>query len=344
MPKKMGVKRLNSDELTLQQYRRLSVARDVLTGTGSPVCTCRLCRKYGAEYVSVNDLGKLKVGYGGIQHCGSIWACPMCSIQISRERRAKLSALAVRERSKGHGAALLTFTLQHGTTDRLADLLDVMTLSHKKMHSGAGWASFARSVNYVGSIRTIEINFGAHGWHPHYHELLITEHDLDQHDARLDTLNQRWRDCLAFNSGFADSEHGYKYRVGYGNVSDYLTKWGIVPELVNPGTKLPRTGGYSPFQLLDVVANNGKRAPWARRAFDEYVAGTKHVHQFHSSPVFGKDLKIDDVHEIEPFEPLALLTSDAWYQVWSNGWRGELLVAARAGFLHKWLSEHIHSI
>lgn len=40
-------------------------------------------------------------------------------------------------------------------------------------------------------------------------------------------------------------------------------------------------------------------------------------------------------------EPLALLNTAQWAFIWENGLRAQLLIAAKSGFLHKWLGETI---
>lgn len=340
----MKQEKISLDQYLILAYKRQETARSVLTGTGAGVCACRICRRHGSEFVTIDDHGGNRIAYGGLQTCKMVWVCPLCSIAISRNRRALMSALAVRQRSIGNEAALLTYTVSHKYDDSLTGVLELLKNAHKKMHSGAGWQSLQRSIDYRGSVKTVEINIGSNGWHAHLHEIVFFGDTCRYgHAVIFEKMARRWSDSVAFFGGTASLANGFDVRIGHGKATDYVTKWGLVPELINNGAKTPRTGGFSPFQLLDVIAGNPVKRSWAKQMFFEYYQSTASIHQFNPSDQYKREFK-DSAKTIKSdaeLEPLAQLTSAEWAQVWERGLRGELLIAAKSGFLHKWLSENI---
>lgn len=327
----------------IASYRRLSMARKVLAGTNDPVCACRLCRIFGAESVELLVGNPGTAWYHRVQHCKKPWLCPICSLNLSKRRRAQMANIIKDERSTGRGAALLSYTLAHTKSDSLKSLLGCLRAAHKALHSGAGWQSIAKPAGWVGSIRAIEITYGANGWHPHIHEIAFFENDGLTPARRielLDPLRDRWLMCLARFGGQAERDLGLDIRPAYGSVQDYVGKWGIVPELVNGGFKTPKRGGYSPFQLLDIVADRSSRSSWAQSVFYEYFDATHGVRQLVPSPQYRSRMVIKDEDHADERDDLVLAQFDTlqWADIWERGLRADVLLAARAGVLDDYLN------
>jgi hypothetical protein len=330
-----------SDIFLVTAYRRLSEARRIISGTGDPICACRLCRQRNSETVQIMDGGLGRSYYVGLQHCHKIWTCALCSLQISNARRAAMAALVKKERSSGHGACLITYTLSHRRSDSLKTSLGRLQSAHKKLHSGAGWQSIQNRVGWLGSVRAIEITYTENGWHPHIHELSFFKHDdrtPDQRKSDLGALVGRWLDCLEYVGGSGSAQRALDIRAAYGRVDEYVGKWSIVPELVSSGAKAPRGGGIVPFQMLDLI-NQGVEKAFLESLFYEYKTEVHGIHQLHPSPTYraafvepkesGRDIS-DDL-------PLAQFDSEDWYAIWSRGLRAECILAARHGVLDDFL-------
>ena len=246
------------------------------------------------------------------------------------------------ERSAGRGAALLTYTLAHTKTDSLKTVLGALKDAHKALHSGAGWQSIARPAGWLGSIRCIEINYGANGWHPHIHEIAFFEADNLAPERRielLEPLRDRWLMCLARVGRTAERDLGLDIRPAYGSVHDYVGKWGIVPELVNGGFKVPKRGGFSPFQLLDIVADRSVKSSWAQSVFYEYFDATHGVRQLFPSPQYRSRMVIKDEDHGSADDDLVLAQFDTlqWQAIWESGRRADVLLPARANVLDDYL-------
>jgi hypothetical protein len=61
--------------------------------------------------------------YAGLQTCGSVWVCPVCSSKISPRRGAEIASAMASHKAVGGCVNMLTLTCPHQSGDNLADLL-----------------------------------------------------------------------------------------------------------------------------------------------------------------------------------------------------------------------------
>lgn len=191
----------------------------------------QLCRRAVADQaagVSVKVTGTghaARAGFSGVQTCGSVWACPVCSERINAGRQAELEQGIANWLEAGHAVMFLTLTMRHHAGHRLADLLETISPAWNRLTSGAGsaWnglhgkprfyrggkADHAMAVledgdeTFIGQYsrwsagdaalygirgfcRLVEVKHGRNGWHPHIHALLFLERPLtDEQTADL---------------------------------------------------------------------------------------------------------------------------------------------------------------
>ena len=229
-----------------------------------------------------------KVVQAGLAQCASVWACPVCSAKIQARRSFEIRAAIEWAREKGYKVQLLTLTARHDRSDRLVDLMPRMAGAFADMKRGRAYRRAAKAAGVVGMIRAVEMTHGtAHGWHVHYHIIVISAHGLDDAVVRASWVHQLGA------HGFIDAEdtravtdatmHGMDLRdVGMDDasvaaVSEYVCKdnekaWyidgeevrldstgeaaerraieGAAKELGLSNTKLGRKANRSPFQIL----------------------------------------------------------------------------------------------
>jgi hypothetical protein len=205
----------------------------------------------------------------------------------------------------------------------------------------------------VGAIRALEVTWGIHnGWHPHAHALLFLPLGVDVL-ALEEALYRVWS-AAAKRFGLTMSrEHGLKVQATYGQVAEYVAKWGHQPVRRLWGTPDEMTkghskrahrseladSGYSPFDLLRWLNDTGETKPAG--LFRQYAAAFKRRRQLTWSPDLAVLLgltneanKSDEELADEIREEALLLASIGW-----EGWRavrllnqrGQLLEVARAG-------------
>jgi Replication protein len=197
--------------------------------------------------------------YCGVETCGNVWLCPVCSPKIHHRRAEELrTALAVWE-SASHAASLVTITVPHDVDDPLSRLINAEWAAWKKVTAGAAWQRLKQRLGIRGYIMSLELTWGDdHGWHPHYHVLLV-------HNERLDAgaiaavhghIHSRLTaGCRNFGLREPDPLHGARIDA---NVSDpavgaYLAKggdWMPAEELTRSDLKTGRTGSRTPLQVL----------------------------------------------------------------------------------------------
>jgi len=183
------------------------------------------------------------VHFEGLQTCGSVWACPCCGARISETRRDEMNQLLAWARLQGYRVMMLTLTARHGRDDDLAELLKRMKDAKQRWARHRSYRQI--KARMIGSVTATEVTGGgAHGWHPHFHVILILDGDAD-----LTPLRDAW---LASLRGAGLDGAGAAFQAqGADAAGNYITKWGAAEELTLSQRKKGRgRTGRTPSQLL----------------------------------------------------------------------------------------------
>ena len=249
-----------------QRFKHQRHAAKLLGGKGR-VGLCRwsvVSKSGGVDMVSTSYPGTNsdRVHYEGLQTCGSVWACPCCGARISETRRDEMNKLLSWARSQGYRVMMLTLTARHGRDDDLAELLDRMKDAKQR------WArhrSYRRiKIRMIGSVTATEVTGGgAHGWHPHFHVIVIMEGDED-----MTPLQDAWLASLR-GAGLDGTGSGWDVRSG-DDTGRYVAKWGAAEELTLSRHKKGKgRTGRTPAQLLAASCDEGDKVAgglWAEYA------------------------------------------------------------------------------
>lgn len=273
-----------ADQKTREQIRRAERgdARAMLWKHSklNRVRRCGRVQIAGAVSVVVTEGpdGKRTAGYSGLEHCGSIWACPSCSAQIHHRRELLIAELLHRWDACGGRVALVTMTVRHDAGHGLLELFDTVTQAWKAASGSPAWqkmqAEFGtemqlgkwKSRRRIPIIRVIEITWGEHGWHVHVHALLLLPDGVTQADVEKIGAGmwQRWNDTAVkrgLRSGLEwvrDKRTGELKRVGWqaelvkGDPSSALGKYfsKAVYELTGSRFKEAAHGNLTPMGIL----------------------------------------------------------------------------------------------
>lgn len=273
-----------ADQKTREQIRRAERgdARAMLWQHSklNRVRRCGRVKIAGAVSVVVTEDadGQRTAGYSGLEHCGSIWACPTCSAQVHHRRELLIAEALHRWDRYGGKVALVTLTVRHHAGNGLQELFDTVTQAWKAACGVRKWqetqAEFGtemqvgkwKSRRRIPIIRVIEITWGEHGWHVHVHALLLLPDGVTQAD--VETIGagmwQRWNDKavkLGLRSGLEwvrDATTGELKRVGWqaelvkGDPSAALGKYfsKAVYELTGSRFKEAAHGNLTPMGIL----------------------------------------------------------------------------------------------
>lgn len=110
--------------------------------------------------------------FGGLQLCGSPYACPVCSPKISEKRAAEIRKAVTDWNASGGICLFITLTFPHSSDDSLPSLVKRFKGALERFRKGAMFDKIKQEIGYFGLIRSLEITWGeANGWHPHSHEI-----------------------------------------------------------------------------------------------------------------------------------------------------------------------------
>lgn len=230
--------------------------------------------------------------FGGLVTCSSVWVCPICANKISNKRQRELqkALLEWHKRNTENRCYLLTLTFPHEKGMVLVELLALFAKALAKFKACKTFRRIMGKDRRAGSVRSLEVTVGEHGWHPHTHDLVFAlpgmfqdakEIDGVQLHPDIDRLKAAWFDAL-FKAGLCEQRqladvlmHGLDVRGGQ-YAADYVAKfgreqkWGLSREVT---MHVAKTGsdakGAHPFQLLE-WADKGDAL--AADQFREYAA------------------------------------------------------------------------
>jgi hypothetical protein len=286
--------------------------------------------------------------YCGLETCGNVWLCPVCSAKIHHRRAAELREALQAWDAKGGAASLVTITVPHDLDDPLSKLVNAERTAWKHVTAGAAWQRLRRRLGIAGHIIALEFTWGdENGWHPHYHVLLIHDQDLDA--AAIAAVHAHIHSRLTVSCrdhGLCAPDQMHAVRIDP-NVSAtaagaYLAKggdWTPAEEMTRGDLKTSRTGSRTPFQILADYYQTGDRSD--RALWNEYARVTRQLAAVRSSRglravVLGPtaeaaktdvELATEDIDG----EVVATMPIAAWLRLRSVGLEYVLLVAAETG-------------
>jgi hypothetical protein len=152
----------------------------------------------------------------GLAHCGSVWACPVCSAKIATRRAEELADVMRWALEQGCSASMVTLTMQHHKGQRLADSWNALAKAWARVTSGKQWVNDQAAAGLQGWIKAVEVTTGKNGWHVHVHVLMIWRDTIDGVTATRvgERMWRRWQRALqrhGFDSLLEDSKG---HRVG----------------------------------------------------------------------------------------------------------------------------------
>jgi hypothetical protein len=197
--------------------------------------------------------------YCGLETCGNVWLCPVCSAKIHHRRATELRGALTTWEASGHAATLVTITVPHDLDDSLVKLVDAERRAWKTVTAGAAWQRLKRRHGIAGHIIALEFTWGdEHGWHPHYHVLLVHDQDLDA--AAIAQLHRHIHTRLAASCRdhglrLPDQLHAVRIdpNVTATAAGTYVAKggqWTPAEEMTRADLKTSRAGSRTPLQIL----------------------------------------------------------------------------------------------
>lgn len=332
----------------IQRYALQSVARKFLPKSRTD--NCLRVRQKSRDVEVWKSKEHETASFAGLQTCGSVWACPVCSAKIAERRRAEIiSAMAAHE-SAGGNVRMLTLTCPHQRTDNLADLLAKQAKALNSFWNDRHVKGISKAMGIVGQIRALEVTHGRlspsnNGWHPHYHVLQfgglgadwVRPDDLQMLEW-VEVLYVRWAACcVRAGLGEPSRAHGLKWDDG-SHAASYVSKWGLEDEMTKGHTK-KSLHGETPFDFLRAYfADSSDKQAGA--LFKEFAETFKGKRQLHWSSGLKKRYAIGEKTDDEVAATmddharlLGSITLEQWRDVLAADGRGVVLaLAASSGW------------
>jgi hypothetical protein len=324
----------------VQRFALQSVARTFFPD--SRLNKCLRLRQQGKDVQVLKSKEFKTASYSGLQTCGSVWRCPVCSAKIAERRRVEIIAAMTAHIAAGGCVNMLTLTCPHQFKDKLADLLVKQAKALNLFWSDKVVKAIFKEMGTIGQIRALEVTNGRlselnNGWHPHYHILLfqgvgvdLTRFDKAQMTDWQVRLYLRWAArCVSAGLGEPSYAHGLKLDDGE-HAAKYVTKWGLEDEMTKGHTK-KAINGETPFDFLRAYLLD-KTDKQAMALFIEFAETFQGKRQLHWSKGLKKRFAIAEKSD----EALAEEKEDATVylgKIELDQWRDVLCVDGRANVL-----------
>lgn len=272
------------------------------------------CGSGGLEVM--HDEGRGIATYHGLQACGSVWMCPVCSAKISERRRGELNYLLAWGREHGYMPVLMTLTVRHGLRDPLGQLLERLGKAKKNFQQSRSWRRIKDLI--LGHVTATEVTHGENGWHPHYHMLILLRAGSEAEAIEaIECTASAWSNALR-NQKLDCNEHGHMVQ-GASEAGDYVTKWGAAEEMALTGSKDGKKGRH-PFKLLYDYDQGDNQAG---ALFVEYAKQFKGKRQLVWSPGLKDAIGLEDYTDAQLAEmleegdwrPVAHIEASVWHEI-----------------------------
>lgn len=196
---------------------------------------CHAHRAYQADAITLNmkqnGLQQVSASYGGLQTCGSIWACPVCASKIAVEKGQEVLKALQWAKNEGHLPVMIALTARHNSGMALTPFMKAFKRAWERFNSGRIWRRFKKKYGIVHHIANREVTYGDFGWHYHMHLLLFLDFDALRESEEKDlqaTMETFWLNCLEKEGLEGLPEIALHVSASHNVGETYLTKIGIV--------------------------------------------------------------------------------------------------------------------
>jgi plasmid rolling circle replication initiator protein Rep len=249
-----------------RRYELQAAARAILPKFHR-IQSCHRRAAHGATYATIESNGD-RARLANVHTCDCGYACPVCAPKIAMKHATELAAAVTAAYKKGWTVIHVTYTLSHHKGESLEKVLSSLADARRKYFlAGRGFQTISQKIGLEGSARALEVTTGDNGWHPHFHELMFLSAGV--YDGLEADLTQRWIASLAKLGATASEDHALRIEEGSQHISEYLNKFGRLPEdgghsvemeLSHGYSKVARKEGKTPFALLTAAADGDEHA------------------------------------------------------------------------------------
>lgn len=233
---------------------------------------CLRVPRKDARRVAVKAYADGKAGFGGLCLCGRPTGCPVCRARRAGDEREELRQAVQGAVALGLEPRMVTLTVPHQYGQAYRPLFDKLKEAWHRLVSSSGWRHEMTAAGLAGYRVCLEVTFGEHGAHPHYHVLLFV-----RPGAVIDevTLLELWQEKVVAAGLPCPNEHGLQVSActDIERLADYAASaaWGLDAEVIDAEAKQGRAeNSLTVFQLLERVSTP-EELHAAGKVFVEYL-------------------------------------------------------------------------
>ena len=275
----------------LNKAERAGLNTTTLAGRGVCMCGWTQIAEHQAKLRRVKQGDGYRSWISGAQMCGLRWVCPVCTAKSAENDRQMVcdGLAAVRGSGKQGPRAwpvMLTLTTRHTIREAAKDILDGISTAEQRLKRLKVWTRLMPRC--LGFARVLEWTFGKHGFHPHYHVILLVDAESEEAAmAAVQTLQGAYMRQLdaAGRDGSTPAAWRHSFQVqSAAAVKNYMTKWGTAEELTGAQRK-DGGDGLTPWQLLRLsrTADTDKERRRAAARWWEIIQASKNRSQLYKS-------------------------------------------------------------
>jgi len=214
---------------------------------------------------------------------------------------------------------MLSVTVRHKAGDDLRTLRQGVSKAWRAVQQSRPWRELREECGVEHLIRCHDITWGANGWHPHIHVLMLCTRPGPAESWRAD-MTALWRYEVTRALG---AEHLPTVRraltIDVCHDASYVARLGL--ELASPAAKHAREGHLAPMQLAALLANAiGEERDRLSHAWRTYADGMKGCHQLQWSQglraALGEHPSDDQIvvseHEVPSRPVVAEIPQETW--------------------------------
>ncbi len=320
--------KVRSERFSLQ-----SVVRELLPKSRTAKCYRWRLPKKATEVMRSTETGG--TFYRGLQVCSSVWVCPVCAAKISERRRAELLAAIEAHKAAGGVVVLVTLTNPHYMGQGLEGLLKRQQRAFDFFKSGRPARNLRDSFGLVGYVRSLEVTYGANGWHPHYHELWFLRSQVDLLSLQKAVFSLWESACVKAGLGRPSVKHGVTVQDG-SKAAAYASKWGLESEMTKWHVKKGNQS-LTPFDLLrSYFRDSNENHAALFREYAQAFHGKKQLVWSNGLKALFNLVDLDDgeiaARADQSAVVLGQITADQWRLVLAVDGRSTVLDLARHGW------------
>lgn len=180
-----GKRQVNQQPASFQKYDLQRTSQSILHDHNKAAheqhrtCWCHRGVARATDSVAVyrQDAGR-SARLHGVTTCKSVWACPVCSAKICAVRQSELELANKAWVTRGGQTYLITLTFPHEMGMPLAQLMHGFTRAKGFLKNSRTYKRILAKGVRKGSVSSLEVTLGEHGWHPHQHDLVFATADV----------------------------------------------------------------------------------------------------------------------------------------------------------------------